>query len=81
MKGREAHSTKTKHKEHNFGAKSSKDKMLGKLSNDNNFYSSSTIPLKFKAKLEIPMFNGKTNAKSLDRWLKQLEAYIVFYQI
>ena len=56
MKGKDAHLGETKYEEH-------KDSHSG---NDNNFYSSSSVPFKVEEKLGIPMFNGKTNVEALD---------------
>jgi hypothetical protein len=81
MKGKEAHSTETEHEEHKAGPEGSKGEMLGNSGNDNNISSSSSVPFKVEAKLEIPMFNGQTNVEALDSWLKQLEVYFGLYQI
>jgi hypothetical protein len=81
LKGKEAHSIKTKQGEHKAISEGSKGETLGNLRNDNIFSSSSSIPFKVEAKLEIPMFDGKTNVEALDSWLKQLEVYFDLYQI
>jgi hypothetical protein len=74
MKGKGAHLAKTKHEEHKLiGSEGSKREILGNSGNENNFYSSSSVPFKVEEKLEIPMFNGKTNVEVLDSWLKQLK--------
>jgi hypothetical protein len=65
MKGKEAHSTETEHEEHNSGPESSKGETLGNSGNDNNISSSSSVPFKVEAKLEM----------------KQLEVYFGLYQI
>jgi hypothetical protein len=44
--------------------------MLGNSGNDNNFSSSSDVPFKVEERIEIPMFNGKTNVEDLNSWLK-----------
>jgi hypothetical protein len=81
MKGKEAHSAETEHEEHKAGSEGPKGEMLGNSGNDDNFSSSSNIPFKVETKLEIPMFDGQTNAEALDSWLKQLEVYFGLYQI
>jgi hypothetical protein len=81
MKGKEAHSVDIDHEEHKIDPEGSKGEMLGNLGNDINFSSSSSVPFKVEVKLQIPMFNGETNAKALDSWLKQLEVYFGIYQI
>ena len=72
MKGKEEHSRGTDHEEHNSNPESCKGEMIGNSSNDNNISSSSSVPYKVEAKIEIPMFNEKNNVESLDSSLKQL---------
>ena len=55
--------------------------MLGNLGNENDFSSSSNVPFKVEAKLEIPMFDGQTNVEVLDSYLQQLEVYFGLYRI
>ena len=81
MKGKEAHSTKTKHEEHKASPEGSKGETLGKSGNDNTFSSSSNVPFKVEVKLEISMYDGQTNVEVLDSWLKQLEVYFRLYRI
>ena len=53
-------------------------KDLGKIK---SFSSSSNLPFKVEAKLEIPMYDGQVNVEVLNRWLKQMEVYFVLYQV
>jgi len=41
--------------------------MLGNSINDNNFYPSSNVLLRFKENLDISMFDGQTNIKVMNR--------------
>jgi hypothetical protein len=70
MKDKEAKLTKTGHGEHKDVPKGSKVQTLGNPSNDNNFSSSSIVPLNVEENLDISMFDGQINTKDLNNWLK-----------
>jgi len=44
-------------------------------------YSSNRVPFKVEAKVDIPNFGGKVDAKKVNNWLKQLEVYFQIHGV
>ena len=78
MKGMEAHSMRTEHGEKKVDLEDSKGENSEDSGKNNNFSSSSNVPVKVEAKLEIPMFDGQVSSEVLNRWLKQIKVYLAF---
>ena len=64
VKDRESSSTRTNHEE--YKANQDKSKKLKDLGKNHDHPSSSSLPFKVEAKLEIPMFDGEFNDEVLD---------------